>query len=58
MCSCSNDTETTIHFLLNFTYFTTQIKILFDKIITIDANILAENKGSIINTLLFGKHKQ
>ena len=44
MCSCSNDTETTIHFFLHFANFATQIKILFDKITTIDANILTENK--------------
>ena len=43
MCSCSNDIENTIHFFLHFANFTTQIKILFDKIITIDANILTEN---------------
>ena len=58
MCSCSNDIETTIHFLLHFANFTTQRKTLFDKITTINANILAENKDSIITTLLFGKHKQ
>ena len=28
---------------------------LFDKIATIDANILTENEDSIANTLLFGK---
>ena len=28
---------------------------LFDKIATIDANILTENEDSIVNTLLFGK---
>ena len=43
MCCCSNDIETTIHFFLHFANFTTQIKTLFDKIITIGANILAEN---------------
>ena len=58
MCSCSNDIETTIHFFLHFANFTTQRKTLFDKITTINANILAENKDSIINALLFGKHKQ
>ena len=43
MCSCINYIEITIHFFLYFVNFTTQIKTLFDKIITIDANILAEN---------------
>ena len=28
---------------------------LFDKIATIDANILTENEDSIVNTLLFGR---
>ena len=35
--------------------FNNQRQTLFDKIATIDANILAENEGSIINNLLFGK---
>ena len=43
MCSCSNDIETTIRFFLHFANFTAEIKTLFDKIITIDMNILAEN---------------
>ena len=47
MCSCSSGIETTIHFFLHFS--------LFDKIATIDANILTENEDSIVNTLLFGK---
>ena len=33
----------------------TQRQTLFDKIATIDANILPENEVSIVNTLLFGK---
>ena len=35
--------------------FHTQRQTLFCKIATIDANILTENEGSIVNTLLFGK---
>ena len=58
MYSCSNGIETTIHFFLHFTNNNnnTQRKTLFDKITTIDANIFTENKDSIINTLLYGKH--
>ena len=35
--------------------FNIQRQSLFDKIATIDANILTENEDSIVNTLLFGK---
>ena len=35
--------------------FNTQRQTLFDKIATIDANILTENEDNILNTLLFGK---
>ena len=55
MCSCSSGIETTIHFFLHCANFNTQRQTLFDKIATIDANILTENEGSIVNTLLFGK---
>ena len=41
-------------FILHCTNFNTQRQTLFDKIATIDANILTENENSI-NTLLFGK---
>ena len=52
MCSCSSGIETTIHFFLHCANFNIQRQTLFDKIATIDANILTENK---IITLLFGK---
>ena len=55
MCSCSNGIETTIHFFLHCTNFNTQKQSLFDKLATIDANMLTENEDSIVNTLLFGK---
>ena len=55
MCSCSSGTETTIHFFLHCANFNIQRQTLFDKIATIDANILTENEDSIVNTLLFGK---
>ena len=55
MYSCSSDIETTIHFFLHCANFNIQIQTLFDKKVTIDANILTENKDSIVNTVLFGK---
>ena len=55
MYSCSSDIETTIHFFLHCANFNIQIQTLFDKKVTIDANILIENKDSIVNTVLFGK---
>ena len=47
--------ETTIHFFLHCSDFNTQREFFFDKIATIDANVLTENKDSVVNTLLFGK---
>ena len=35
--------------------FNIQRQSLFDKIATIDANILTENEDNIVNTLLFGE---
>ena len=55
MCSRCSDIETTIHFFLHYASFNIQRQTLFDKIATTDANILTENKNSIVNTLLFGK---
>ena len=55
MCSCSSGIETTIHFFLHCVNFNIQRQTLFDKIATIDANILTENEDSILNTLLFVK---
>ena len=55
MCSCSSGFERTIHFFLHCANFNNQRQTLFDKIAAIDANILAENEGCIINNLLFGK---
>ena len=55
MCSCNSGIETTAHFLLQCPIFKTQKQTLFDKIATIDANILRENENNIINILLFGK---
>ena len=50
-----NFEDSTTHFFLSFANFNTQRKTLFDKIATIDANVLTENEESIVNTLLFGK---
>ena len=47
--------ETTIHFFLYCANFNTQRQTLFNKIFTIDANILTENEDSIAKPLLFGK---
>ena len=55
MCSCSSGIETTIHFFLHCANFNTQRQTLFDKIATLDANILTENEDSIVNTRLLGK---
>ena len=55
MCNCNGGIETTAHFLLHCPMFNTQRKALFDKIATIDTNILSENEDNIVNILLFGK---
>ena len=55
MRSCSSGIETTIHFCPHCANFNIQKQTLFDKIATVDANILTENEDSIANTLLFGK---
>ena len=55
MCTCRNGIETTIHFFLHCANFNTQRQTLFDKIATIDSNILTENDSNIVNVLLFGK---
>ena len=55
MCSCSSGIETAIHFFLHCANFNNQRQTLFDKIVTIDVNILTENEDSIVNTLLYGK---
>ena len=48
MCSCSNGIETTIHFFLHCANFNIQRQTLFDKIATIDANILTENEDVLL----------
>ena len=55
MSSCSSGIETTIYLFLHCVNFNIQRQTLFDKVATIDANILTENEDSIVNTLLFGK---
>ena len=42
-------------FFLHCANYNTQRQTFFDKIATIDANILSENEHSIVNSLLFGK---
>ena len=55
MCNCGSGIETTVHFLLHCPNFITQRQTLFDKIATIDDNILKENEDIFVNVLLFGK---
>ena len=55
MCSCSSDIETMIYLFLHCANFNMRRQTLFDKIATIDVNILTENEDSIVKTLLFGK---
>ena len=55
MCSCSSDIEIAIHFFLHCANFITQRQTFFDKIATINANILTENEDIIVNTLLLGR---
>ena len=58
MYSCSSGIEATIHFFLHCANFDIQRQTLFDKIATIDGNILTENEDSIVKTRLFGKPEQ
>ena len=53
MCSCNSGIGTTIDVFLPWANFHSQRQTLFDKIATIDANILTENEDSTVNTLLF-----
>ena len=55
MCNCSSGIETMIYFFLNCANFNTQRQTLFDKIATIDVNILTEIEDIIVNTLFFEK---
>ena len=53
MCSCRNDIESTVYFFLHCPNFTTQRQTLLNKLISINASIMAEN--SVVRTLLFGR---
>ena len=55
MWNCGSGIETIIHFFLHYANFNTQRQTLFDKIATIDTNILTEKDDSIVSVLLFGK---
>ena len=55
LCSCENDIKSTVHFLLHCPHFTTQTQTLLNKIKSIKASIMAENKNSVVRTLLFGR---
>ena len=49
ICNCSSVTETKFRFF-HCVSFNTQRQTLFDKIATIDANVLIENEDSIVKT--------
>ena len=49
--------ETTIHFFLHCANFNTQRQTLFNKISTIDANILTENEAAADITFQRGQSK-
>ena len=47
MCSCSSGIETMIYLFLHCGNFNIRRQTLFDKMGTIDANILTENEDSV-----------
>ena len=51
MCSCSSGNSNNNSLFINCSNFNTQRQTLFDKIATIDANILNENEDSLVNVL-------
>ena len=55
MCSCRNDKESTLHFLLYCPHFTTQRQTLLNKLKSINASIMAKNENSVVRALLFGR---
>ena len=55
LCSCENDIELTVHFLVHCPNFTTQRQTLLNKLKSINASIMAENETSVVETLLFGR---
>ena len=55
LCSCGNDTESTVHFFLHCQNFTTQRQTLLNKLKSINASIMTENENSVVRTLLFGR---
>ena len=55
LCSCGNDTESTVHFFLHCPNFTTERQTLLNKLKSINASIMAENENSVVRTLLFGR---
>ena len=55
MCDyCRNCIETTNHFFLHCEKFSTHRQTLFDKINSIDPNILTDTNDNIVKTLLYG----
>ena len=54
LCSCGSDIESTTHFFLHCTNFTTHRQTLLNKK-SINKSILAENENSVVRTHLFGR---
>ena len=55
LCSCGNDIASTVHFFLHCPNFTTQRQTILNKLKSINAGIIAENKISVVRALLFGR---
>ena len=52
LCSCGNDIESTVHFILHCPNFTTQIHTLLNKLKSINVSIVTEKENSVVRTLL------
>ena len=55
LCSCGNDIESIVHFVLHCPNFATQRQTLLNKVKSINSSILAENEDLVARTLLFGR---
>ena len=54
ICCCDKDIETTVHYLLHCSIFSSERSIFFDNIRSIDENVLSGSDSRISETLLFG----
>ena len=55
-CHCGRHIETTIHFFLHCSNYSSQRKTLFEKIINMKRSLLNQNDSIIVETLLFGSN--